>query len=210
MNLCMNSGRSRAIDIINSCLILLLSLYFCVGSCIALVPLVLEAGSLSGIRKAAHLVLSVLLTGSMMVLGIICAAVAYRFHLVYSRRYTISDSGITIKYFTSKTHHYRWEDFADIAICDVNHNYGGGFDLVLRLATNRDPYGPLCPVQSYGFFDGYEKWRSETYVLKHYQDVIYITYSGKQYDAVQQYSGMEIQDRRSKKYQTGDLLPPSP
>lgn len=121
---------------------------------------------------------------------------SYRFLFVYSRKYSVSESGLQIKYFTGHTHFYSWSDVADLCLCDVNQNYGGGFDLVIRLGMTSEKAGPLHSTKV-DFFNGYDKWRQENYIWKHYKDVIYLEYTKDRLSHIQKISGLNVVDRRT-------------
>lgn len=123
--------------------------------------------------------------------------ISYRFLFVYTRKYSVSESGLHIQYFTGHTHFYSWSDVADLCLCDVNQNYGGGFDIVIRLGMTSEKGGPLHSTEV-DFFNGYDKWRREDYIYKHYKDVIYLEYTKDRLSQIQKISGLKAIDRRTK------------
>lgn len=128
--------------------------------------------------------------------AIVFYGMSYRVLFVYSRRYSVSESGLQIKYCTGYTHFYSWSDVADLCLCDVNQNYGGGFDIVIRLGMTGEKGGPLHPIKECAF-NGYDKWRYETYIYKHYKDVIYLEYTKDRAVQIQKISGLHMVDRRT-------------
>lgn len=115
---------------------------------------------------------------------------------IYTRKFLINHHGIDVIYCNGTSKFYPWEQFADVCICDVNHNYGGGFDTVIRLGLHTEKNGPLNPHKQYGM-DGREKWRNEWYLFSHYKEVICLEYSKDRMDQVSEFCP-KIIDRRTK------------
>lgn len=191
MEHCLDSRKSRVQMFLTVIGFLILGLLFCVVlayviySIIAETPnnlLMIAVGVVLGCVLAAH--------------GALLCWLGCRYYFVYSRKISFDVIGITLIYCNSKTTHYTWDDVADVSVCDVNQNYGGGFDTVIRLGLNTEISGPLHTAQTLGF-NGYDRWRDGWYLFSNYKKVIYLDYSDSRFEHIQKMCNKEIIDRRT-------------
>jgi len=149
-----------------------------------------------------YAVFSSILTGLFLCTAFACHCgimwwLAFRHYWVYSRKFTINDDGIILTYCNSSAVIYPWKEIVDICVCDVNQNYGGGFDIVIRLGLCRETNGPLNPQKVFSI-NGYDRWRNGWYLFSNYKNVIYLDYSDQRFERIQQISRRKMIDRRTK------------
>ena len=138
---------------------------------------------------------------STLLLAVVTVCLFYRSWLLYwifSRKYSFNDNGIILRYCNNKYYAISWKEVADICVCDVNHNYGGGFDIVVRVGLQSEKGGPLCAHKMYAI-NGYDKWRQEEYFYRNYKNIIYFDFSEKRLSQMVEICGQEVIDRRTKR-----------
>ena len=148
------------------------------------------------IAAAFYVVLGLAPVGGLVASSVAMFWLGIKNYWIYSRKYHVHQNGLTVAYCNGTTVAYPWENIADVCVCDVNHNYGGGFDMVIRFGTCTEANGPLTSRGQFGI-DGYDKWRNEWYLFSHYKEVIYVEYSPQRLATI---SGVypKIRDRRTR------------
>lgn len=106
---------------------------------------------------------------------VICVLVSFETYVI-TRQYAVSKQGLTIRYAFGRTREYRWDEFEQVALCKVHFNRRSGVHrVVIRCTKLLEAQGPRNTEIAN------EKWSSELYEVRNWQDVISIEYTEERY-----------------------------
>jgi len=144
---------------------------------------------------------SVVMCVLLMSFGISVYVLFLFFYMVDTREFSMDKEGISIRYLKKHFKHYQWCEVSSITVCDVHHasKDESRYELVIRLVIGNEKYGPYSKTKRWSGLRGEELWRSSLYSMKHFKNILLLTYSPERFLKVQELSGKTIDDQRTLK-----------
>ena len=115
-------------------------------------------------------------------------------YLEICRKYTISESGITLEYPFHFTVHHSWDEIGEIGICNVHYTTRGPVEYLtaIRCVVGNERNGPS---------KGQGWWADSYYSVIHFRSIITIIYSEERLEEFKSACFSKIIDYRSIKKQ---------
>lgn len=127
-----------------------------------------------------------------MMFGLAFSCIMIMAYLEICRKYTISESGITLEYPFHFTVYHPWSEISEIGICNVHYTTRGPVEhlTAIRCVVCNEKNGPS---------KGHGWWADSFYGVIHFRVIITIIYSDERMIEFNRICPMEIIDYRSIK-----------
>lgn len=127
-----------------------------------------------------------------MLFGLAFGCIMIMAYLEICRKYTVSETGITLKYPLKLTVHHSWNEISEIGICNVHYTTRGPVEHLTAIRC-------VVGVENNGPSKGYGWWADSYYSVIHFRRIITIIYSDERLEEFVRVCPLEIVDYRSIK-----------